>query len=171
LNNLSENNPEGFETFRRTITDYFESLKKSGVKDKYFAIPLFEKILYLLFTIVLAIPSLVGAILNFIPMRIAKNTATKKVKKMEFFDSVYIGSAALLGFIYSILLWIICSSIFGWVGIFIAIGIRLLGYLFLYWQEAALNTLYWFIILFTPKGRNMSKPLRSQRKFILDYFG
>lgn len=171
LNNLSETNPESFETFRRNITDYFENLKRLGIKDKYFAIPLFEKILYLIFTIVMAIPAIIGLILNFIPVRMAKNTANKKVKKIEFYDSVYIGSAALIGFIYSLLLVIICMSAYGWEGFFIALGIRLLGYLFLFWQEAAFNTKYWFIVLFTRNGRNLSKPLRSQRKFILDYFG
>ncbi len=171
LNNLSENNPESFETFRRNVTDYFESLKTLGIKDKYFAIPLFEKILYLIFTIVFAVPAIAGMILNFIPVRMAKNIATKKVKKAEFFDSVYIGAAALLGFIYSTLLVIVCIIIFGWAGLFIAIGIRFLGYLFLFWHEAALNCKYWFIVLLTPKGRNMNKTLRSQRQFILDYFG
>ncbi len=171
LNNLSENKPEGFEIFRSKITDYFENLKKLNIKDKYFASPLIEKILYLLFTIVAAIPALTGMVLNFIPVIMAKNMADKKVKKIEFYDSVYIGAAALIGFIYSLILAIVCIAIFGWRGIFISLGIRVLGYLFLFWQEAAINTKYWFKVLFTSKGRNLSNTLRSQRKFILDYFG
>jgi len=171
LNNLSETNIESFEIFRRNVSEYFKNLKELKIKDKYFALPFIEKILYLIFTIIIAIPAFAGLVLNFIPVRIAKNLAHKTVKKIEFFDSVYIGAAALLGFIYSIILVIICMSIFGIYGLFMAIGIRALGYLFLFWQEAAFNTKYWFIILLTKKGRNMSKSFRSQRKFILDYFG
>lgn len=171
LNHLSETNPESFETFRNNISNYFETLKNLKIKDKYFAIPLFEKILYLIFTIVFAVPALVGLLLNFIPVRMAKNIAGAKVKKIEFYDSVYMGSAAIIGIIYSLLLIIICMGFIGWIGVFMGIGIRLLGYLFLFWQEAAFNTKYWFIVLLTRKGRSMRNSLHSQRKFILDYFG
>lgn len=171
LNHLSETNPESFETFRNNISNYFETLKNLKIKDKYFAIPLFEKILYLIFTIVFAVPALVGLLLNFIPVRMAKNIAGAKVKKIEFYDSVYMGSAAIIGIIYSLLLIIICIGFMGWVGVFMGIGIRLLGYLFLFWQEAAFNTKYWYIVLLTRKGRSMRNSLHSQRKFILDYFG
>lgn len=171
LNHLSETNPESFETFRNNISNYFETLKNLKIKDKYFAIPLFEKILYLIFTIVFAVPALVGLLLNFIPVRMAKNIAGAKVKKIEFYDSVYMGSAAIIGIIYSLLLIIICMGFMGWTGVFMGIGIRLLGYLFLFWQEAAFNTKYWFIVLLTRKGRSMRNSLHSQRKFILDYFG
>lgn len=171
LNHLSETNPESFETFRNNISNYFETLKNLKIKDKYFAIPVFEKILYLIFTIVFAVPALVGLLLNFIPVRMAKNIAGAKVKKIEFYDSVYMGSAAIIGIIYSLLLIIICIGFMGWVGVFMGIGIRLLGYLFLFWQEAAFNTKYWYIVLLTRKGRSMRNSLHSQRKFILDYFG
>ena len=171
LNHLSETNPESFETFRNNISNYFETLKNLKIKDKYFAIPLFEKILYLIFTIVFAVPALVGLLLNFIPVRMAKNIAGAKVKKIEFYDSVYMGSAAIIGIIYSLLLIIICMGFIGWIGVFMGIGIRLLGYLFLFWQEAAFNTKYWYIVLLTRKGRSMRNSLHSQRKFILDYFG
>ena len=171
LNHLSETNPESFETFRNNISNYFETFKNLKIKDKYFAIPLFEKILYLIFTIVFAVPALVGLLLNFIPVRMAKNIAGAKVKKIEFYDSVYMGSAAIIGIIYSLLLIIICMGFIGWIGVFMGIGIRLLGYLFLFWQEAAFNTKYWFIVLLTRKGRSMRNSLHSQRKFILDYFG
>lgn len=171
LNHLSETNPESFETFRNNISNYFETLKNLKIKDKYFAIPVFEKILYLIFTIVFAVPALVGLLLNFITVRMAKNIAGAKVKKIEFYDSVYMGSAAIIGIIYSLLLIIICIGFMGWVGVFMGIGIRLLGYLFLFWQEAAFNTKYWYIVLLTRKGRSMRNSLHSQRKFILDYFG
>jgi len=171
LNHLSENNPESFETFRRKVTDYFASLKDLKIRDKYFAIPLIEKILYLIFTIVFAIPALVGVIFNFIPVTIAKRLSTKKVKKIEFYDSVNIGLGAIIGFANFMVLWLILLPFFGWQSILVVIGIRLMGYFYLFWKEAQLNTKYWFIILFTSKGRNMSKPLQSQRKFILDYFG
>lgn len=171
LNHLSETNPESFETFRNNVSNYFETFKNLKIKDKYFAIPLFEKILYLIFTIVFAVPALVGLLLNFIPVRMAKNIAGAKVKKIEFYDSVYMGSAAIIGIIYSLLLIIICMGFIGWIGVFMGIGIRLLGYLFLFWQEAAFNTKYWFIVLLTRKGRSMRNSLHSQRKFILDYFG
>lgn len=171
LNHLSETNPESFETFRNNISNYFETLKNLKIKDKYFAIPVFEKILYLIFTIVFAVTALVGLLLNFIPVRMAKNIAGAKVKKIEFYDSVYMGSAAIIGIIYSLLLIIICIGFMGWVGVFMGIGIRLLGYLFLFWQEAAFNTKYWYIVLLTRKGRSMRNSLHSQRKFILDYFG
>lgn len=171
LNHLSETNPESFETFRNNISNYFETFKNLKIKDKYFAIPLFEKILYLIFTIVFAVPALVGLLLNFIPVRMAKNIAGAKVKKIEFYDSVYMGSAAIIGIIYSLLLIIICMGFIGWIGVFMGIGIRLLGYLFLFWQEAAFNTKYWYIVLLTRKGRSMRNSLHSQRKFILDYFG
>ncbi len=171
LNHLSETNPESFETFRNNVSNYFETFKNLKIKDKYFAIPLFEKILYLIFTIVFAVPALVGLLLNFIPVRMAKNIAGAKVKKIEFYDSVYMGSAAIIGIIYSLLLIIICMGFIGWIGVFMGIGIRLLGYLFLFWQEAAFNTKYWYIVLLTRKGRSMRNSLHSQRKFILDYFG
>ena len=60
LNHLSETNPESFETFRNNISNYFETLKNLKIKDKYFAIPVFETKLYLIFTIVFAVPALVG---------------------------------------------------------------------------------------------------------------
>ena len=171
LNHLSESNPESFETFRNNISNYFATLDKLRIKDKYFSIPLIEKILYFLFTILFTVPALAGFLLNFIPVRLAKNIANAKVKKVEFYDSVYMGSAAIIGIIYSMILIIICMCFMGWSGIFMGIGIRLLGYLFLYWQEAALNTKYWLIILLTKKGRTMKNSLISQRKFILNYFG
>jgi glycerol-3-phosphate O-acyltransferase/dihydroxyacetone phosphate acyltransferase len=171
LNALSDTNHEGFETFRRSVTDYFENLKKLNIKDKYFALPIIEKILYLLFTIALLIPSICGLLLNIIPIRLARNIARKKVRKIEFYDSVYSGASAIIGFFYSLILLIICCSLFGWIGILLTIGIRLLGYLYLFWQEAALNTKYWFVITLTQKGRRMKNTLISQRKFILDYFG
>ncbi len=170
LNELSKNNQEGFESFRRAITDYFNTLSNLNVKDNYFSLPIHEKILYLLFTLIFAVPAFIGLATNFMPLLIAKNMATKKVRKIEFYDSVYIGSGALLGFIYTLILLVICTSLFGTIGIVYTIGLRLLGYLYLFWIEAALNVKNWFLISFTAKGIRMNKPLRIQRLFILNFF-
>jgi len=171
LNHLSENNPESFENFRRKVTDYFVSLKELKIQDKYFAIQLYEKILYLVFTLVFAVPSIIGMILNFLPVYLSTRIASRKVKKIEFYDSVNIGAGTLLSFSYFMILWMVGIPFFGWKSILVAISIRLLGYLYWYWLEAALNTKYWMIVELTSKGNNMNKPLQSQRKFILNYFG
>jgi len=171
LNHLSETNPEGFETFKKSIHDYCKNLKQVKIKDKYFAIPLFEKILYLIFTITFFQVAFIGMILNFIPVVIAKRIADKIVAKIEFYDSVNMCAGALISALYFLILLLILIPIFGWKGVLIVIGIRLCGFLFLFWKEAALNTLYWYRILVTKSGRNINRTLQSQRKFILEYFG
>lgn len=171
LNDLSVNHPDTFYSFSEKVDDYFQKLKMLGISDKQFAIPFFEKVLYLLFAVVFAIPGLVGIALNFLPITLAESITRKKVKNLEFFDSVNFGIGMVLGVIYFWLLVIILMPIFGWYGFLIALGIRVLGFLYYYWSEAATNTLHWFKLMFTSKGRNLNKALKSQREFILHYFG
>ena len=171
LNDLSVNHPDTFYSFSEKVDDYFQKLKMLGISDKQFAIPFFEKVLYLLFAVVFAIPGLVGIALNFLPITLAESITRKKVKNLEFFDSVNFGIGMVLGVIYFWLLVLILMPIFGWYGFLIALGIRVLGFLYYYWSEAATNTLHWFKLMFTSKGRNLNKALKSQREFILHYFG
>ncbi len=171
LNHLSETDPTAFENFRRNVSDYFINLKKIKIKDKYFSLFLYEKIVFLLASILLAVPALVGLLLNFLPIVMAKNTAKKTVKKVEFYDSVFLGAASMINLVYILLLLTIFTIWLGWMGVLVTIAIRLLGFLYLYWFEMAMNTKYWFTVFATAKGRNLVQTLRSQRKFILQYFG
>jgi len=170
LNNLSETNPTSFEVFKSKINDYLQGLEEVKVSDKHFTIPLHEKLLYLIFTIVFAIPAIIGLLINFPPIILAKRVADKTVKRIEFYDSVNIGAGAIYSMIYFLLLCAILMPIFGLNGLLMVIGLRLLGLIFLYWKETAINTLHWFRILFTSKGRNFKRALQSQRNFILEYF-
>ena len=62
---------------------------------------------------IFAVPSVVGYILNILPVYLAKNTADKKVKKKEFYDSTNIGAGSILGAIYFVLLFLILLPFFG----------------------------------------------------------
>lgn len=170
LNYLSETNPQSFEVFKSKIHDYLDGLDEVKIDDKFLTIPLHERILYFIFTFVFAIPAFFGLIINFPPVLVAKRIADKTVKRIEFYDSVNIGAGTICSLIYFIILCAIFIPIFGLNGLWLVIGLRLLGLIYLYWNETALNTLHWFRILFTSKGRNFNRALQSQRKFILEYF-
>ncbi len=170
LNDLSKNNQEGFETFRNAITDYFSTLQNLNVKDKYFSLPLHEKILYFLFTLIFAIPAFLGFMTNCIPLTFARKMAKNKVRKIEFFDSVFIGVGAIAWLIYTLIILILCTLIFGAKGIAITIAIRLLGFVYYFWEEAALNVKYWMVMALSSKGKRMNKSLRNQRLIILNFF-
>jgi len=171
LNNLFEEDLGKFEIFEKKIIDYYEGLNLIKISDKHFSFPFLEKIFYLIFTLLTAIPAFAGLLLNFLPTYAAKKIADSKVKKEEFYDSVIIGLGGLFGIIYSFFLLIACLPFLGRYSLLVVFGIRLLGYLFLFWHEAAINTKNWFILIFSEKGRNIRKGLESQRQFILDYFG
>lgn len=170
LNNLSQTNSAGFEIFKSKINDYLQGLEEVKVNDKYFTIPFHEKLLYLIFSIIFAVPAFLGLLINFLPIVLAKRVADKTVKKIEFYDSVNIGAGAIYSLIYFLLLCFILMPFWGLNGLWMVIGLRLLGLLYLYWKETATITLHWSRIVFTSKGRNFNKALQSQRKFILEYF-
>lgn len=170
LNQLYESDPERFESFKGKILDYYAALDEARIKDRYFSFLWYEKIGYLLFTLLFFIPASIGLVLNFLPVVLAKRVADKTVKRIEFYDSVNIGAGAIFALLHFILWLAVLIPFFGWYGILMTIGIRLLGWLYLFWYEAAGNTLYWMRVLFTSKGRTLNLPLQSQRKFILGYF-
>lgn len=170
INNISENNQEKFELFRKKITNYSNDLKEVKINDKLLSLNFAEKTFYILFTILLCVPSVVGFIVNYPRVFFTNYITSTKVKKAEFVDSVIFGVGSISGILYFVILVLILIPFFGYNAIYIALLLRLLGYLFWFWKESAIITLDIFRINFTSKGRNIIKALKSQRNFILNFF-
>ena len=171
LNNLSENDPERFDLFRKKVSDYFNDLKKYKISDKFFSLNIAEKIFHVLFTIIFAVPAIAGFIINYPRVFVTKYVTQSKVKKIEFIDSVMIATGTISGILYFVILFLILLPFLGLNALYWVILLRLLGFLYWYWKETAKITLDIIKINLSLSGRSMKKTLKSQRKFILNFFG
>lgn len=171
LNNLSENDPEKFELFRKNVSDYFFKLKMYKLDDKFFSLNVAEKIFYVFFTILFAVPSVVGFLMNYPRVFITNYITQTKVKKIEFVDSVMIATGVFSGIIYFLILFLILLPFFGFKALYVVIFIRLLGFLYWFWKETANIMIDILKINFTAWGKSMKSTMKSQRKFILNFFG
>lgn len=171
LNNLAENEPEKFDFFRKKVTDYFFDLNKYKVNDKFFSLNVAEKVFHVLFTIILAVPAIIGYVINYPRVFVTNYFTQTKVKNIEFVDSVMIAVGTVSGIVYFAILFFILLPFIGLKAFFIVIFVRLLGYLYWYWKETSNITLNIIKINFTTWGRSMKSTLKSQRKFILNFFG
>ncbi|MCB9252549.1 MAG: 1-acyl-sn-glycerol-3-phosphate acyltransferase [Flavobacteriales bacterium] len=170
LNELHQKDPQRFEQFKSKVYDYFKMLDQLKINEKIFSIPVYEIILYFIFVIILSIPALFGLILNFPPVVLSKKIAKKMVKRIEFYDSVNIGAGTILAFLYFSLLFLILLPFFGWKALLMVIGIRITGFIYLFWIEAFNNVFDWLKLSVFKEGRTQKRSLISQRKFILDFF-
>lgn len=120
----------------RSKTDrYFSLLEQEGVDDAALMNPQWGNPAWMLFFIAGLLPFLVGYISSWPLIRLAKNVADKKVKKVEFYTSVRMGVGFLAGIPYYLLLFL-CSLITG-KPFWIAFGLLLpaLGWFSMFYQE------------------------------------
>lgn len=171
LNNLYESDPQRFDLFRKKISDYFFDLAKLKISDKFFSLNVAEKVFHVLFTIILALPSIIGLLVNYPRVFITNYITQTKVKKIEFVDSVLIAVGTISGILYFAVLFFILFPFFGLKAFYLVVLLRVLGYLYWYWKETAKITSDIIKINFTAKGRNLKNALKSQRVFILNFFG
>jgi len=79
-------------SLKSAVTNYFQKIKKNNYTDQGIVQPQHGNLSATLFLLIGFLPALLGAITNFFPFTIAKKLATAKVKKVEFFSSVRLGT-------------------------------------------------------------------------------
>lgn len=100
LNELTEKDPVGMENFRKQVDQYHHDLQRLGLRDHLlYKASRNQKLITPLHAVLLVLGFpfyIIGKALNFIPYYLAKRTADKKVKNIEFKASIAFGSGALL---------------------------------------------------------------------------
>lgn len=102
------------------VTNYFQKIKKKGYIDQAIAQPQHGSGGATTFLIFGILPALFGAITNFLPFFIAKKLATAKVKKIEFFSSVRLGTylgVYLVQYLFLLILGFLIGKTWLWIAV------------------------------------------------------
>ena len=106
--------------------------KTKGVIDKYGKKPLVNryhnrnsKLTNVILVLVLAIPAIVGVVINSIPFFGAKFLADAKAKNSIFYMSIWLTGFSVLSVLYYLIVTIACCMIFGVCGLLILLGLPL----------------------------------------------
>lgn len=102
---------------------YFAALGQAGLDDAALVNKKWGDARWLLFFIAGTLPALVGWLGSWPFVQVAKHLADTKVKKREFYSSVRMGAAFLMGFPYYLLLIVVC--LFSGKAVWVAVGLLL----------------------------------------------
>ncbi len=128
VQHLNEKTEAEKTALKNSITSYFQKIKKKGYSDQGIAQPQHGNLMNTLFLMIGFIPGLIGAVTNFIPFTIAKKLATAKVKKIEFFSSVRLGSYLGVYLIQYLILLILSFIVWKLWFLFAVLATPFLGY-------------------------------------------
>lgn len=128
VQHLNEKTEAEKTALKNSITIYFQKIKKKGYLDQGIAQPQHGNLMNTLFLMIGFIPGLIGAVTNFIPFTIAKKLATAKVKKIEFFSSVRLGSYLGVYLIQYLILLILSFIVWKLWFLFAVLATPFLGY-------------------------------------------
>lgn len=104
LEQLNTMNPDVKTAVKAKATTYFEALKHAGLEDETLVQPQQGSLAWILFFI-LGLPFWVlGSLINWPVRTFAMSVSKSKVKKREFFTSVYMGLSTLGNFVYFLIL-------------------------------------------------------------------
>lgn len=169
IKTLAQENTQTFQTIANETQMYFDDLEKHQISDKVIAKPNFAY--WKLILLLLGFPFfLIGYVLNFLPLKLANNITQKKVKRVEFFDSVRVALGFLVGLVYYIIMAIVISILVPaiWILVYL-LAIWLLGYFALYyldfWADFKAD---WKMENFKQKNKESLDLLIQQRKTIID---
>lgn len=113
---------------KSAAANYFQKIKKKGYADQGVAQPQHGNLMSTLFLLFGFIPALIGAITNFIPFTTAKKLATAKVKKIEFFSSVRLGTylgVYIIQYLILLILGFLVGKLWWWIAL---LAMPFLGY-------------------------------------------
>lgn len=135
INYLSEKDQGQLESLKEKVHSYTERLKSSGLKDENIARKLNRGWLRY-FAVIAGLPVFIaGYISNLIPFLVPKSLCDTLIKDLRFYSSVYITSGTVLYLIYFLVVLILATVFFGWVGLLAALLVPVLGYMVLFYQE------------------------------------
>jgi hypothetical protein len=135
INYLSEKDQGQLESLKEKVHSYTERLKSSGLKDENIARKLNRGWLRY-FAVIAGLPVFIaGYISNLIPFLVPKSLCDTLIKDLRFYSSVYITSGTVLYLIYFLVVLILATVFFGWIGLLAALLVPVLGYMVLFYQE------------------------------------
>lgn len=141
------------DNLRATTTTYFEAIDKAGLTDAGLRQPIFAAWHWLLFFLVGFVPFLLGYLTSRPVVWFATEIATKKVKKREFYSSVYMGTGFLGGILYYLIWFVVSLITFNPWWIAFALMLPVLGWFSMIYRE------YW--TRWTDARRAISHPDRQ----------
>lgn len=123
------------QTLRSQTNSYFERLKQYNIPDVAVAKPRYYNWINTLVIILGFVPFLLGFILNYLPIFLARTVANAVVKKIEFHSSVRF-AVGLFAYLFYYFLLLVAAIIWGNVWAIVAVlAVPVLGYAALLYRE------------------------------------
>lgn len=121
------------EQLQQEVSSFYSKYDKSALVN-YYQNPM-PAILNWLLIILLAIPALLGLVINAVPFFAGKALATRKAKNSVFFMSLWLSVYAIVGLLFYAIGLILGLLFFGWKGLLILAGIPLFSISAYWWDR------------------------------------
>lgn len=169
LNNLSE---EEKNAQKEALATYSSLLKQHDIEDIALAKPRYANLKTTLFLIIGFVPYLIGKAINFVPFKLGRYIADKKVTAVGFYSSVLFG-AGLFGYLFYMLFWALVLAIVdipylnGWAEFGLLWLMPVFSYFAIVYGE--LGERWWKQLKGNRLGKNIKKELQEKREQFINY--